>query len=361
LTQMISGTAPDILNGNDYCCYIWAERKQLVDLNPLVERDLTKEQISDFFDHHWQGLVYPGTGIRMGIANYAWVYQYYFNKDAFDQAGLSYPKTGWTVDDMSAALEALTKRDASGKVTRWGGGDAVYNAARIQLWLRIFGGYLVDPGDWTHCVLDSDESKQALEWHRHRIWDANSLVQSIQVADYQSLDNLALGTVAIQGECNGVLYSLLGEPPGFRWGTVAPPAGRNGQTITQGTIDSYMIWTGSKAKDIAWEFVKLLTVEDDFQLATSALWGCTPNRKSLLPRFVDAVRQEYPDVEDDQIQPQVDMLLDAQVTLRAQFKRQKASEELIAPVLEKIFIVGDTPVTAVGALAEEVTALNREQ
>ena len=362
LTQMVSGTAPDILTSYDVTSYIWAEKGQLLDLNPLVERDLTPEQIGDFFDHQWNGLIYPGSKIRMGIPYYAWVYQYYYNMDAFDEAGVSYPKSGWTVDDYSTALEKLVKKDADGKIVRWGGIEACYEVFRIGLWLRMFGGNMVDPNDWTHCTLSSEECKAALEWHRKRVFDDNTLVQPAQlsVQGYFGLDPLVLQKVAILGQGSGDMFAILNNPPGFRWATAVPPVGPSGKPTGIGTIDNWGIWKGTKSPEMAWEFVKMLALEDAFQMGFAVLWGSIPNRKSLLPGWKDAIKKAHEGTTDEQLDPQLEALKAGFVQIGEQFKDHKGSSELITPVLEKILIVGDSPVTIVDSVCEEVTALNRE-
>ena len=45
---------------------------------------------------------------------------FYYNKAAFQDAGLDPEKFPTTWADLAAAAEKLTKRDASGRVTRWG-------------------------------------------------------------------------------------------------------------------------------------------------------------------------------------------------------------------------------------------------
>jgi len=364
LAQMVSGTAPDILTSFDETSYLWAEKEQLLDLNPLVDADLSPEQVNDFFNYHWVGLVHPESGIRMGLPAYAWFYQWYYNKEAFDEAGLAYPDENWTVDDYDTALEKLTKRDADGNVVRWGGIEACYDKFRIQLWLRTFGGHMVDPEDWTHCVLASEESQAALEWHRHRIWDTNTLAQVFQVVGEGStlgLDPLATGKAAIMGQGSGDIAALFQNPPGFEWGVTIPPIGPTGERAGMGTIDNWGIWKGTKSPDIAWEFLKLLAVEDAFVIAATAWWGTAPNRKSLLPQFKQIILDQYPGVAlDEHLDPQIQQLSADYIRVGEQFKRNKESSELITPVLEKIFVVGDSPVSIVEAVAEEVTAINQE-
>ncbi|MGQ9553664.1 MAG: extracellular solute-binding protein [Anaerolineae bacterium] len=360
LTQMVSGNAPDVLTGNDETSYKWAERDQLLDLNPLVERDITAEQIADFFEYQWNGLIYPGNKIRMGIPYYTWVYQYYFNMDAFDEAALQYPKAGWTLDDYSLALEKLTLKDDSGNITRWGGRDGSYDPFRFALWAHIFGGNLVNPKDWTECVVSSDETKQAFEWHRKRLFDDNTLIQQAQFGQLSLVDTLATGKVAILGEGNGNEGVLLNNPPAFRWACVAPPVGPTGKEEGIGTVDNWGIWKGTKAPEVAWDLVKIVALEDEFQKGFSAIWVATPNRKSLLPAFKESVKAKYPDATDEQIDPQLDLLNSGNVKIGEQFKKHKASTELLVPAMEKILFVGDAGVEILDAVCEEITALNRE-
>ncbi len=361
LQQMISGTAPDILTGWDGPSYMWAEVDQLLDLNPLVDRDLTKEQVADFFPYQWNGLVHPATKIRMGLPYYPWTYLYYYNKEALAEAGIPNLAKGWTVDDYSAMLEKLVTKDSSGKITRWGGVEACYDSFRFQLWMHIFGGRAVDPNDWTQCVLSSEQSKAAMEWHRERIWDTNTLAQRLQVENKAGLDLLAMGQVVITGQGNGDMLALLQNPPGFEWAVAAPPVGSSGKNCGESTIDNWGIWKGTKAPDVAWEFLKLLALTDEIDLAIAALWGNPPNRISIVPGFKDRVKELYPQVQDDQLDPQTELILGGDVAVSEHFKKEKATEELLAPVLEQIFTVGDTPVSAIDAVCEQITELNRKE
>ena len=360
LTQMVSGNAPDVLTGNDETSYKWAEKGQLLDMNPLVERDITAEQIADFFEYQWTGLVYPDAGIRMGLPYYVWTHQYYYNMDAFDEAGLAYPKAGWKIEDLDMILAKLTTKDASGKVTRWGGLDtAAFSTFRINLWLHIFGGDMVDANDWTQCVISSKESKEAIEWHWHRIWDTNTLIQMTQLGTLANLDPFGTGKVAIQGEGNGVESMLFDNPPKFKWACVAPPVGPAGKPIGIGALDNWSVWRGSKDPEMAWEFAKSLALGDEFQLGFAARWASPPNRKSLLPKFKDAVKTKYAVATDEQIDPQIELFNSGAMQLNRQFKQHKASLELITPALEKILQVGDGKVDILDSVCEQVTALNR--
>jgi len=359
ITEMVSGTAPDVLTGNDETSYKWAEKKQLLDLNPLVERDLTPEQVGDFFDYQWKGLIYPGDGIRMGMPYYLWTFQYYFNKDAYDEIGLGYPKSGWTTDDYDAQMQKLIKKDASGKITRWGSIE-VNDAFNLQRWMHMFGGNMVDPNDWTTCVLNSEQSKAAIEWLRKRLWDTNTIIQPMQANKQGLTDLLVQGKLALAGGGIGVVYQFINNPPPIKWATAVNPIGPTGKPTGIGTIDNWGIWKGSKAPDAAWELIKFLEFDPTFMTGFIGVEACAGARKSMFPLFKETVKKLAPSIGDEQLDPMIEMFNGGYIQIGEQFKKHKESLEIIQPALDKILQVGDTPVSILDDVAKQVTDLNHQ-
>jgi multiple sugar transport system substrate-binding protein len=86
------------------------------DLTPFIEAD-ANFQPDDFYSnslaaYQWTG----GTWALPTMLNYQ---LFFFDKDVFDQAGVSYPEAGWTWDDLLAKAKDLTVREGD-QVTRWG-------------------------------------------------------------------------------------------------------------------------------------------------------------------------------------------------------------------------------------------------
>ena len=86
------------------------------DLTPLIQAD-PNFQRDDFYpgaleSNQWDGGTWSlPTRVMFDLI--------YYDKDAFDEASVSYPEPGWSWDDFLAKAEALTAREG-GKVTRWG-------------------------------------------------------------------------------------------------------------------------------------------------------------------------------------------------------------------------------------------------
>jgi ABC-type glycerol-3-phosphate transport system substrate-binding protein len=89
------------------------DQQYLLDLGPFLSTDPTFDS-TDFLP----GLLDAGNSLWSlpTAASYPLIY---FNKTAFDAAGLAYPEPGWTLDEFLAAAQALTQREGD-EVVQWG-------------------------------------------------------------------------------------------------------------------------------------------------------------------------------------------------------------------------------------------------
>jgi ABC-type glycerol-3-phosphate transport system substrate-binding protein len=88
-----------------------------LDLAPLVGEDTTLNP-DDFFPAAWKSYQWDKGvwALPVSLNTNILIYE----PKAFDDAGLAYPTDQWTMADFVKAAEALTQRDAAGKVTRAG-------------------------------------------------------------------------------------------------------------------------------------------------------------------------------------------------------------------------------------------------
>lgn len=89
------------------------------DLQPLMDADATFEP-----DDFWPGLMLGCQdleGRALGVPIYGGVNGIFFNKQAFDEAGLPYPQPGWTYEDFQRTVQALAHKD--GAEIRYGYAD----------------------------------------------------------------------------------------------------------------------------------------------------------------------------------------------------------------------------------------------
>jgi ABC-type sugar transport system permease subunit/ABC-type glycerol-3-phosphate transport system substrate-binding protein len=127
LAQYAAGVAPDVAMLDPGNFQKFATRGALTPLNDLF-RYVPGFDIGEYYEpiveaHSWQGKLYvlPRDIAPMGLV--------YYNKKAFDEAGIPYPDGSWTWDfqvrpelrekDFLWVLQKLTKKDSRGKPIRY--------------------------------------------------------------------------------------------------------------------------------------------------------------------------------------------------------------------------------------------------
>lgn len=101
-----------------------------------------------------------------GIPKYLAPGGIWYNKKHFDEAGIPYPTPDWTWDEFFEIAKKLTKKDASGKVTRYGFYDWSFMSGGVAATinnLALFGGWEMFNDDGTLNSIDDPRYKKAVE------------------------------------------------------------------------------------------------------------------------------------------------------------------------------------------------------
>jgi len=290
-----AGTAPDVVSG---CCDFfpaWAQSGYLMDLRPLVARDIPADLIAEWDEAQYRSF-FTADGVQYALPKYHGALAVYYNKDLFDQAGLPYPDRDWTYDDYLAAMTALTQRGDDGTtVDVWGTTlDPIYD--RVQIHVNAFGGHYVNPDDPTDCVLDEPEAVSALEWLRARIWDDRVLATTLAISKLETRRAFWEGKVAMVEDGSWALKDILANAD-FRVGVATFPVGPGGRA-TLATTDGFAISAGTGHPEEAWELLKFL-VGKEYGLAMAEANFLQPARASLVEQWAGFVRDEFPEESRD--------------------------------------------------------------
>jgi multiple sugar transport system substrate-binding protein len=116
----------------------FASEGVLENLDPYIQKSGT--DLNDY----WPGLLesHKYNNSVYGLPRDIEVNILYYNKDLLDKAGVKYPDEKWTWDDLLAAGEKLTVRDASNKVTRYA--LAMENNNKYDKWVNQLDGAILD-------------------------------------------------------------------------------------------------------------------------------------------------------------------------------------------------------------------------
>jgi ABC-type glycerol-3-phosphate transport system substrate-binding protein len=333
----------------------WAEKGQLLDLQPLVDKTYSAEELEDFHPWQWAGMVAPDTRIRFAMPYYVNVIMLFYNIDAFDEASVPYPTKDMDHADYAEMLQQVTKKEED-RVVRAGGFVQAWEYDRFQFHVQAFGGNVVNPDDWTECTLDRPEAQEALEWMRARMWDDTSIAQPLQVDRRGEAEIWSTDLVATMEGGMGNIASYVNAP--FKFAMTHIPEGP-ARRATLGTNDGWAIYKGTQHLDAAWEFMTFLT-GPDFQKLITENWGGIPARRSVLQDWKTLILKSFPTLENANLDAVLEALQEGYPLMIEEFKKQAESGTLINAGLEKVFVVGDTPASYFKEVAQQVTQLNRE-
>jgi multiple sugar transport system substrate-binding protein len=358
LAEMIAGTAPDVLHVYSTTTREFADRQQLLNLNPLVKRDFKPADVNDFQKAQWDAVVMPGNpDYRFAIPKHLWMGFLYFDKEAFDEAGVKYPDKNWGRDEYVSALQRLTRK-GTGQNDRFGGYIPATSYDRVYTHVVGDGGHMVDAKDITKAKFAEPAALGAFEWIRSQMWDKNVLIQRKQYNTEDSYTLFSQGRLAMIEEGTSFLY-WLAENMKHRWDIMHLPkdSKERGAHLSS---NAYSIYSGVEqrgAKDASWTFMKFLASPDYQRMMLQAKSrAIVPARKSVMPEYVKTMRSQdgrLSDVKIEMVQEAMDMGYHHAVEAES-FANQAAAWEVLGPALKAIFDDGNVAVSSLKEVAPRV-------
>ncbi|MFR9780837.1 ABC transporter substrate-binding protein [Micromonospora sp. MS34] len=284
-----SGQAPDVVQVYDIGTRFMIDSKSIVPVQSFV--DVDKADTSD---------IQPNIAGYYSVDNKLYSMPFntsmpllYLNKTAFTKAGLDPANPPKNLDEITAAARKLTVKDASGRVTQYGFGAALYGWF-LEQWTAAGNQEYCDQGNGrdgrgTTVQLATDDHVKLLTWWKKMVDEglAPKLDSNTTTAD----NAFTAGTVAMTLESTGSLGGFLKSTEGkFEIGTGNYPK-INATDAGGPIIGGASLWVVGKGKDdahkrAAWEFVKFLS-DRDSQATWHTSTGYFPISKGALETDVD--------------------------------------------------------------------------
>lgn len=318
---MVAGNNAPQLVGPHGISSIAQFKDQWEDITPLIERD--KYDMSDFFGPATTLNKYPdlNAGLPLGLFP-SFVF---YNKDAFDAAGLAYPTadyndTSWNIDALREMAIKLTL-DANGntpldpgfdpaRIEQWGYGDS-WTDMRGQM--TMYGAPSIGrptSADYKTAQVNSAEWLYGAQWvhdaiHKdHFMPDASGL----GAIDADTGDPFGGGHVAIWYSHTWYMSEGLNDLP-FKYGIAPLYFNQNGERIARVHADLFTMPKTAKNKDAAWEVMKWLVAPEQI-VEVCKVYGCLPARKSAEAAMLASLQERFPGLEYDVIFTAIDYLDD---------------------------------------------------
>lgn len=195
-----------------------------------------------------------------------------YNSDLFDAAGLDYPTSEWTWDELRSAAEQLTDADA-GVV-----GVALNpDFARWIAFLYQAGGTVTD-AELSTMTINSAEGMEAFSFLTELI-DGGYAAQAADLDSGWPGEALGKGKAAITFEGNWIVPFLADQFPDLNYGVVELPTGAAGQATMAFTV-CYGVPANGENTEAAFTLVDYLTGPEGMKDWTD-LGLAMPTRQSL--------------------------------------------------------------------------------
>ena len=276
LTSIAAGIPPDIAIVDFYDFPAMVEAGLVFDVTGWAERDGVYDELRQqvhpaaIGEMEYKGRLYSVANVRIAPDGL------FYNKDLFNEAGLTTPNDNWTIEDMREAAIRLTRRNAEGDVSQWG---IEFHRFFIWSFIRMNGGSLLS-ADGTYSPFDEPAVYEALQW----LADIDLVHDAIAWNPYERAGAFSEGLAGMHVMWVGALVEGLRNSVTWDWDIAPIPAGKLGSI---GTIkgNPVVIPANAANKELAWEFMKFLGSEEA-QYIYGSLGRFYPMHRSALARVI---------------------------------------------------------------------------
>ncbi len=254
--QVLLGKTPDVfmILANDFEKF--AALDIMKNLDPLIQKD-NKFRSGDFYS----------TTLNTGVfkdKQYALPYEtvptlMFVNKTLLEKEGIQLPDNNWTWNDLYNICVKITKDTDGDKILDQFG---TYNYDWLEA-VYTNGAKLFDK-DGKHADFTDQKVIDAIKFAK-QINDINQGQKVIQ-DDFDS-GNVAFMPLLFSDYRTYKTYPYkLKKYANFQWDCITLPAGENGGNISEVSTLLMGISNKSQHEKLAWEFLKLLTYDEDIQM-----------------------------------------------------------------------------------------------
>lgn len=356
LTQLAGGVPPDVMALYDpQTIRLFARNGVLEDLGPYVRKyDLPVDRLYPALKPY---IYYEGKIV--GIPENCGPYVLFYNKKLFREAGVPYPKPGWTWDECLEAAKKLTQ-------------EKVINGRRVPVrkglyvgntdwWFFIwmYGGRLFSE-DGKTCLMDSPEVKRGVRFWadlrlKHRVMPTSSEAQSMAPTGAWGSDALLFRESKIAMMVGGRWLAIqYREQKGLEWDVTSVPHGPNRVTLL--ASKAYAIPAASKNKQAAVTFIKhLLGKENQLLVANYGDGIPSLNDPEITAAFL--YNPDYPGETNNRLH--LDEMKYARVQEYSPYINNLDVSAIMSVELDRMWLKEQTPDQACEAIARRINAVIR--
>lgn len=297
-SQFSAGNAPDVIEMSNYTQQ-FAPQNVLADLNTFVQSSNINK--ADYIDTPFEKFTQDGKllSFPMGVT----IQMLAYNKDIFDKAGVEYPTTNWTWDDLVQTATKLTV-DANGKHPNENG----FDPANVKQWgleintdeesgwapLVFQNGGEYWNADYTAPNFTDPKVVEALQFQ-------SDLINKFHVAPSRAQVTAMSGSPFTAGQAamvrNGsyMIVPYKDNIKSFKWDVVSPPKGKEQGVFVDGI--GWSLNNNSQNKDAGWELIQYFISAEGQKYMAEQHWQ-VPILKSQFDSFATPPPDHVGDLKD---------------------------------------------------------------
>jgi len=196
----------------------------------------------------------------------------FYNKNVFDEAGVSYPEAGWTFDDFVSTVKAINNNE-SGAAARYGYVAIPGHTYALQAFIWSNGGDLCSPdGTVASGYINSEAVVEVIQWYK-TLFDMSISTGTMDA--YQNLGQNEFQSGIVGMMDNGLWpLSVYKNDSSLNFGIAFPPVPHSGDSVTP-VIHSatWSMFAKAENKDATWEFIKYIGGPDGARVFANERWG----------------------------------------------------------------------------------------
>ena len=254
--KILKGDAPDVF------LILSEDFSHMVSLGLLenLDKEIQEDKSVEIRDYYETSLEAGKIDDRQYALPYETVPTLMFvNKTLLEKEGIPVPDADWSWDDLYRICKKVTKDlDGDGRLDQFG----TYNYGWLEA-LYSNDGKIFDP-QGKKCYLTSERTEESVRF----IQRINELYQGEKVTrETFDAGNVAFMPLSFAEYRTYKTYPYkIKKYSDFQWDCITLPAGSMGDNISR--VDSLLIGISSESrqKDMAWEFLKMLTNDREIQM-----------------------------------------------------------------------------------------------
>ncbi len=253
LTRAASGSMPDVMFCEVNFVDKFIEKNMLLDISDFLKNDKEisgNDYFPEILNRFKQGEKL--FGLPRDVAPFACIY---YNKNLFDEAGISYPSDNWDMKKFLSTAKKLTKKDASGRVKQYG-----FYGWSWQNFVYAFGGRIVDNIQKPKkCILNQKNAINGLRFYKDLIYK-HKVMPAPGSQEMGFNEMFMTGKIAMYG--SGIWDTpVLRDIKTFKWDVVMFPKGPGGMRGFATGGSGYAISVSAKNPELAYKLLKVVSGE----------------------------------------------------------------------------------------------------